>query len=433
MPLQISELRPLQAMAASMLFQHRRLLLILPRQLGGKTELGVRLIHDITERPFTSTALFLAKSRAAARKASREKFMRIFDKEIFAVNTELVYRKDFKSSCCFIESVDNDPDRLRGGTYSMIHWSEVAFSKMDHGETIIGVYDKVIQPTMTETNGYVLLESTNNGRNGWFDLWNDYEKYGFARLRVGVSNMVSLGLLSEARYLEIQSTTHPDVFRQEYECDWVTFQGRVYSELTEDHIKPVDPPKEWQTVIMGIDWGYSPSATCVLFGYVCDGIAYVFDEHYEMQELAIDTAKAIQNKCAMWRIHNFAAAADHEADRNKELTTRGIDCTPAQKSNVLGNRIQIKEALYLNRLFIDPRCKNLIRDLQAAVWSTKKEGELDDGQCTWGHFDAEAALRYLIRELSSIEENKPTEAPPSQAAGHERRLRDAYHCDQFNE
>lgn len=49
----------------------------------------------------------------------------------------------------------------------------------------------------------------------------------------------------------------------------------------------------------------------------------------------------------------------------------------------------------------------LIRDLQTAVWDGKKEGELDYDQCTYGHFDAEAALRYLVRELGKAERQAP--------------------------
>lgn len=417
MSLELERLRPLQALAAAQLFSKRRLLLILPRQLGGKTELGIRLIHDITKRPFSSSSLFLAKDAKSAKAASREKFLRIFNENEFAVNTELVYLKSHPSSCCFIKSVDKDPDRLRGGTYSFIHWSEVAFSKLEGGETITGVYDKVIQPTMTETKGFVLLESTNNGRNGWYDLWNEYERYGFARLRVGISNMVDLGLISQARYDEIKSTTHPDVFRQEYECDWVTFAGKVYPEFSPDaHVRAIEPPKAWQQTIVSVDWGYSPSATCCLFGYVEDGVMHIFDEHYKKEELAVTTAGVLHDRLARWRITDYSAVADHEADRNEELIRRGIPCGLAKKVDVMGNRVQIKELLFQNRIVIHPRCQNLIRDIQAAVWHPKKEGELDDGQCTWGHFDGEAALRYLVRELSEVENRKPVEMGSSQAA-----------------
>jgi phage terminase large subunit len=144
---------------------------------------------------------------------------------------------------------------------------------------------------------------------------------------------------------------------------------------------------------------------------------YVYDEHYKKEELAVVTAERIREKLASWRITDFAAVADHEADRNEELIRRGIPCALAKKVDVLGNRVQIKELLWQRKLVIDPRCQNLIRDLQAAVWHPKKEGELDDSQCTWGHFDGESTLRYLVRELSEAENSKPIQMPVSQAAG----------------
>jgi hypothetical protein len=401
-------------MAASLFFKHRRLLLCLPRQKGGKTELGVRLLEDLTSRPFTSSSLFLAKSQASQRKAAREKFMRLFDDKTFSVNTEFIYNKAHPTSCIFMGSVDKDPDKERGGTHAMIHWSEVAFSKIDHGETITGVFSKVIQPTLTETNGMVLLESTNNGKNGWYDIWENYRDFGFARLKLSLADYVYLGLVSEEEYNTIKSQTLPDVFRQEYECDFVSFKGKVYEFFdAKKHVHEFDGPKSWQMVISGIDWGFHPSATCVLFAYVENGHAYIFDEHYAMRELPSVTGIKIKERFETFGFdsQHFAAVGDHDTAKNEELNRAQIDVSSAAKSNVLGVRLQIATAFYLDRIHIHPRCKNLIRDLEAACWNEKKDGELDDSQCTWGHFDAEAALRYLIRELGHFEKDKPEENP----------------------
>ena len=304
--LRIEELRPLQAMAASILFRKKRLMLCLPRQKGGKTELGIRLLEDLTARPFTSSALFLAKSKAAGKKIAREKFMRLFDPKIFEVNTEMAYNKKCPTSVVFMDSVDKDPDRIRGGTYSAIHWSEVAFSKFDQGVTVEAVWGKIIKPTTDETDGYCLLESTNNGKNGWHDLWHSAKELGFSTLKVGLDDMVYLGLVSAEEYEKLKGETHPDIFRQEYLCDWVTFQGRAYPEFTDYHKMPDMPaPKHWQNIIISIDWGYDPSATCVLFAYVQDGVMYIFDEHYALRELAIHTAFQIKQKLEKYQITNF--------------------------------------------------------------------------------------------------------------------------------
>jgi hypothetical protein len=415
----LRDLRPIQALAGAQLLRKRRLLLSLPRQKGGKTELGVRLGEDLLRMPTTKSSLFLAKDKKSGKKATREKFARVYDPRLFTVNTEHVFLKKHPSSILYMDSVDKDPDRIRGGTYAYIHWSEVAFSKIEKGETIISVFDKVVQPTLVETNGFCLLESTNNGKNGWFELWNCASDFGFSTLKIGLGDMVYLGMCSREDYDQIQKTTHPDVFAQEYECDWVTFQGQVYKEFNPDrHVDPDMPgPEEWMLVVSAIDWGYN-DATCVLFAYVRDGILNIFDEHYATEELAKITAEQINFKKTQWRIGTMTAVADHEPDRIAELNSRGIACGNANKANMLGARISGKEMFYFDKVKIHPRCKYLLKDLQAAVWDPKKAiaGEIDFTQCTWGHFDAEAAFRYLIRELAEAERDEPIINPHIDAA-----------------
>lgn len=398
-------------MAAALFFKHRRLILVLPRQFGGKTELGVRLGEDLLCRPTTKSSLFLAKDKKSAKRATREKFERVYDKKLFNINTEHIYLKKHITSNMYIESVDKDPDRIRGGTMAYVHWSEVAFSKIELGETIISVFDKIIKPTLELQNGYCLLESTLNGKNGFKDIWDDYQTYGFHRMLISFGMMVDLGLVDEETYYRIRDTTHPDVFRQEYECEWVTFQGRTYPEFNEAlHVdKNMPGPKPWQRVVFAIDWGYNPSATCVLFAYVYEGVLHVFDEHYQKEELAKHTAEAIQQKKVYWGIEHLGGVADHEEDRITELTLRGIPCGKANKTNVLGARMEIKEKLYFNTIKFHPRCKYALKDIDAAVWDEKKDGAIDDAQCTWGHFDAESTLRYLVRAMGDLEAEEPDE------------------------
>lgn len=413
MSLLLKDLRPIQAMAASILFREKKLLFNGPRQFTGKTELGVRLAWDLTVRPTTSSCLYVAKNSKARRKAAREKFLRLFDSKIFAVNTELIYLKKHKTSQIQMGSVDVDPDSDRGGTHNFIHWSEVAFARIQNGMTIPDVWQKVYNPMLSQLEGFALLESTNNGNNGWKVLWDNAKDYGFARLKMSLSQMVEFGLISEEDYEKEKRECHPLVFAQEYECEWVTFHGRVYDELTDDHFIDVPPPEPWMHIIAAIDWGYHPSATCVLFAYIRDGIMYVFDEIYAHRQLIeTGTYPEIQARQRRWSIEHLGIVADHEMDRNQELVNRGLGVSPADKVDVLGNRIQIKERLFKNTIYFDRhRCPNTRKDLFAAVWNEKKEGDLDYNQCSWGHFDAEAALRYLVRAFDEYEADEPIKNP----------------------
>lgn len=398
-------------MAASLFFKHRRLIVVGPRQYFGKTELGCRLDVDLISMPTTKSALFLAKDHPSAKKATREKFLRLANEKIFNVNTQQVNLKKHPTSTLFIGSVDKEPDRLRGGSYAMVHWSEVAFSKIEKGESITGVFDKIVKPTLSLQDGYVLLETTLNGKNEFYDLYNDAKAHKLHVLHISLSQMVEMGLITQETYDYEKGQYHPDVFNQEFECKWVSFLGKAYPEFTEDHIDPEMPdPEPWQTLVFAIDWGFKPSATCVLFAYVQDGILNVYDEHYQMEETPIETAAAIDLRL---RKHSgrSAGVADHDPARNIELIRRGIPCINADKANVMGARMQIKEMLYFYRIRFHPRCVMTRRDLDAASWDNKKDGEIDYGQCSWGHFDGESALRYLVRMLEDAEAEKPDELP----------------------
>lgn len=430
--LSFEALKPLQSLVTGLFFKHKKILVMMPRQ-EGKTELGVRLLEDITKRPFPSASLFLAKDFKSQKKMAAEKLQRIFDKKTFAVNTERVYLLNDPNSYIVMGSVDKDPDRLRGGTYSFIDWAEVAHAKLEKGETIPNFYEKVLMPTQRKTAGYCYFESTPNGHNGWKDLWENADKLGFKTFKISLSQLLELGLITAEEYEEIKRTTHPDIFNQEYECMWVSFKGHAYPELDANNLwAHMPPPEPWQMIVSGLDWGYDPSATCVLFAYIRDGIIYVFDEIYSTHQQPHDTRDAIDRRLIHYTIPKFqwVCSADHEQDRNDALIDFGLTVGQADKRSVFGSRMKIKERLWNNTLVIDPiKCPFLYKDLQTAVWDGKKDGEIDYDECSWGHYDGEAALRYLIEECAAMEQDEPIRNPheldPNSAAAwaaHQRYL-----------
>lgn len=396
-------LRPIQSLICSAFFEHKHLLVMLPRQ-EGKTELGCRLGKHLINLPKSHQGLFLTKSREAAKKMTREKYMRLFEQDRFAVNTEIIYNREYPQACIYIDSADKRPDKLRGGTYHFIHWAEVAFAQFDHGITIHDFLAKIIRPTQRQTNGYSYLESTANGANEWKELWFSAKENGFKALSFSLSQLVDMGLRTEQEYLDIKKVTPDLVFRQEYECEFVTFEGLIFDEFKPHHIwSEMPPPDSWQICVFAIDWGYDPSATCVLFGYVLDGVLCVFDEIYDKKMLIDDIKRAIKEKFNLWAITRHAGVADHDPRNIEELIREGIEVENSDKTNVLGARLEIKSAFLNDKIFIHPRCKMLIKDLLAANWSKKKHGEMDDKMTPWGHYDGESTLRYLMRSLKVVE------------------------------
>jgi hypothetical protein len=417
------ELRPLQALVAKRFFEKRFLLLMLPRQ-EGKTELAVRLIKSCLDSSLTSgqvrQATFIAKDKESAKRASKEKFLRLFDQKIYTVNTKGAIIKAMPATGCFIQSCDVEPDRMRGGSYHLFAWTEVAFAKFQLGMSHEYVIQAIVRPTTRSTHGYGFMESTPNGMNGWHTIWHMADEIGFSQLVVSFTNMLEMGLVTRDYYDKTKAEMHPDIFRQEMECEFVSFSGAVYPEFTDDHIISIDFPEPWQKVLIGIDWGFK-DATCILAAFVKDKIFYIFDEIYVREKTLDEIWELLRHRSVTsWQrecreigqpIGNLIGVADHEPDRNEELNRRGIPCSPAEKTNVLGNRLEIKEALMKGKIKVDPRCQMLIKDWRSATWNPKKTNEIDERICTWGHYDAEAAARYLFRGLKSVEEVEPERNP----------------------
>lgn len=387
-------------------------MVILPRQ-EGKTELGVRLEHAcISNNKQTRQGLFLTKSKEAAKKMTREKLTRVFDDTIFTVNTEIIINKAREQNCIYIDSVDKRPNKLRGGTYHMIHWAEVAFSEFDHGVTVHDVYHQVLKPTLRESKGYSYLESTTNGKNGWYEMFENAKELGYHPVKFSLSQLVEMGLRTREEYDELKRGTPDLVFRQEYECEFVTFSGLAYEEMRPHHVwKDMPPPGHSMRSWIAIDWGYSPSATCTLFGYVRGGRICIYDEIYGTKLLNEELANLIKQKMNQWNVFSLGGVGDHEPRSIEELTRLGIPVSPCNKVNVLGNRMEIKSLFLQDKLYIHPRCKMLLRDLEAATWDPDKPGELNYATCSWGHYDGEAALRYFVRQFKDVVEHKEIEIP----------------------
>jgi phage terminase large subunit len=264
------------------------------------------------------------------------------------------------------------------------------------------VYQQVLLPTLTIADGRVLIETTLNGYNGFKDFYDEAPRMGFNILHMGLDDFVKHNIITQAVYEKEEAKYHPDYFRQEFLCQWVTYTGSAYPEFDAGHIAEIEPPKDGEPIYVSIDWGYSPSATAALFAVYRGNQLQVYAEHYALQEHAHTTAQRLHEETLRFPGSPMRIVGDHEPDRMDTLRAHGIQAANADKREVLGSRTRIKELLYFDRLAMSPTCTYLRRDLQSAVWSGKKDGEIDSKICTWGHYDCEAALRYMIDSFGFI-------------------------------
>lgn len=413
--IQIALLRRMQAGAKKLAF-------MLPRQVG-KTHFGVWVVREIMRQNTNAQTLFLAKDFPSIKRSTQDKFLKLFPETEFNVSTTgVTYPHPTQAShrgACYLAGVDKNPHKIRGGTMAGVHWSEVAFSRFERGETFRSIHQTVVLPMISRTFGYYTMESTPFGSNFWKDFWEEDSadpeslSRGFAKVVFPLELCISLGAITREQADEMEKSMHPDVFKQEMMCEFVTFMGKIYSEFDEARHEAPFEPEPHERIILGIDIGHTAAFAC-LFGCWRGGVLYVFDEIYAKGLRIGQMVDAIEKRMEFWRIprENYAAYSDHDPEMIAELQSRRIKVDYADKLEPFACRMSIKEGLHFDRMRINTvRCPNLVREWNSAVWSSKVADEMEEsGDPNGGHWDCEAAARYLHRG-SKLEFEKPEEMP----------------------
>lgn len=400
MSLDVWNLKPIQSYVASMFFRHKRLVVCLPRQ-EGKTELLVRLLHSCLLSPERLECAFFAKDAGSMRTMANEKFIRLFEKENFKNKIDSITNAT-TGSILWKKTCDKDAGRNRGGTFSMVGWAEMAFAKIDGDTSIADFFRQNILPPLKEQKGYFFGESTANGRNAFADMCTHPEEFGLKSVVVGMSRLLELQMISKEDYEFARAGQSELSWDQEYECKFITATGLTYIEFNENKfVVPVPDPTLSNRVHYAIDWGWNPSATCVLFGYLRDGYLVIFDEIYGTEILPKNIEKSIETTLQKYRLtkNGVSGVSDHDAEKIAAMQIEGFNVENANKTNVFGTRLRLKNLIYQGKLLVHSRCQYLIRDLTSATWNGKADNDIDYSKCTYGHYDAEAALRYLFTSL----------------------------------
>lgn len=181
--------------------------------------------------------------------------------------------------------------------------------------------------------------------------------------------------LSEKDIMEAKKTLPLSVFKQEYYCEWTTFEGQIYSIDPEVHnldlsyIKGSDPRYEF---IAGLDVGFRDHTAFVVLAF--DGTNYfAVDEFIIRESTTEEIARVIQEKILEWGIETIyidAAAAQTKADLAYEYD---IFCDNAVKS-VNDGIAYVQNLIEKNNLLFDMNnAPGTFRAMSAYRWNQKTE------------------------------------------------------------
>ncbi len=283
------------------------------------------------------------------------------------------------------------PDSLRGVSTTMVVMDEYAFMKEN-------VWGEIIQPTLAETRGSALFVGTPSGLNHFYDLFvkgqsegGDYKSWQFTTLEGG--------FISEEEIEDAKKNLDERTFQQEYLASFLTAANRAAYNFSRDvHCKVMDksPRMFW-----GVDFGVASYMTAILMCENTAGEVYVFDEiglqnsnTFELSKIMKEIAPGLPvypDPAGKARTSN-STKSDHRILQEAGFTVISKKANPTQKDrlNVLNKMLQ--DATGKVRLFINPKCKNLIRDLELCtlengqILKTETLSHFLDGICYPLHF-----------------------------------------------
>ena len=256
------------------------------------------------------------------------------------------------------------PDSLRGVSTTMVVLDEYSYMKEN-------VWGEIIQPTLAETKGSALFVGTPTGvQNHFYDLFvkgqsegGDYKSWQFTTL--------DGGFISAEEVENAKKNLDKRTFQQEYEASFLTAANRVAYNFNRDiHCKVMEksPRMFW-----GVDFGVASYMTAVLMCENTAGEIYVFDEiglqnsnTFELAQRMKQIAPSLPcypDPAGKARTSN-STKSDHIILQEAGFTVISKKANPTQKDRMNALNRMLEDATGKHKLFVNPKCKNLIRDLE---------------------------------------------------------------------
>ena len=274
------------------------------------------------------------------------------------------------------------PDSLRGVSVTKVVLDEYSYMKEN-------VWAEIIQPTLAETKGTALFVGTPKSvQNHFYDLFvkgqsndSDYKSWQFTTLEGG--------FISEDEVEKAKKNLDKRTFEQEYLASFLTAANRVAYNFSRDiHCKVMETTSR---MFWGVDFGVASYMTAILMCENTAGEVYVFDEIGLQNSNTFELARKMQEKGPGLPVYPDPAGkartsnstkSDHNILQEAGFTVIAKKANPTQKDRMNALNRMLEDASGKHKLFINPKCKNTIRDLELCT--------LDNGQIlkteTLSHF-----------------------------------------------
>ena len=314
-----------------------------------------------------------------------------------------------------VRSTDNK-DALRGGKYDLIVLDECAFIDPD-------AWFSVLRPTLSDRQGHALFITSPKGRNWIYDLWlkasseEDWEAFQFTSL--SGENILEEEI--EAARRDLDSKT----FSQEYEAQFVTYEGVIYYNLKDENIVEIPKPEGNFPIHFFLDFNVSP--ICGVYAFQHEGGVHVFDECELYSSNTFEIVQETNRRYPNRKIFAYPDASgaqrrtsangitDHIILSNAGYTLKVGSINPAVADRLAAVNSALLSSDGTIKLTISPKCVKLINCLRKQVY---KPGTHVPEKTGFDHFPD--ALGYGINKLYPIRKDIAggAYAPVRRSTGH---------------
>lgn len=317
---------------------------------------------------------------------------------IYSVKNESELFVEFPNGAVIQLKGAENRDSLRGVSLSSACLDEAAFMSQE-------VWTEVIRPATSDRLAPVLFITTPAGWNYLKDLY-DYAQFSGDENWQAFTFTTAEGGNVTLEEIEAAKRELPErTFKQEYLASFETLSNRVYSNFDRsvNISSDLPDPREQRELYVGIDFNVSPVTAAI-------GIKAV-DQLLILDEISIEnsnTTELAQEIKRRYPNQKIRAYPDPAGRARKTSAAGGVTdftileqfgfVTIAPKAHdPVADRINNVQAMLCNaegkrRLFIHPRCKELIKGLDGMTY--KKDTNLPDKSLGLDHITD--ALGYLV-------------------------------------
>ena len=334
-------------------------------------------------------------------------------------NQEMLIKIKHNGSTIRVIGLDTNPDAIRGVAAKGAVFSEFAFSDFS-------AY-KNVMPSIREANGWVIINSTPNGKNAFTDMIirakENPKAWHYSIVQCYYPNgdgYVPLYSPAELKEIQEEDGLSDEDMEREYGCDEHTSkQGAIYGDQTEKLVAqgrygryPYDPNKGVYTF-----WDLGNSDDTVIWFVQYDGKKVNFFDYYaeSRQDLKhyVDVLNEkgydyithyLPHDSKQTSMHTNKRTIDFLMDLSKEFKVKG-DWLDLDKSKSVKEDIVLVRKRFHLYSFDDTNCKDGFEAIRAyhRKYDKKKQVFVDEPVHDWSSHAADALRMEAISQDQVID------------------------------